>query len=320
MDESENATGDGRAAPPAAGGAPRARADGASSGAETPSSRRISRRTVIGGSIAVVALAVGIPTTVALLNPPSGKLVTPLLASHPFYIAHRGGSDDWPEMSMFAYRNAVANHANALEVSLSRTSDGVWFGLHDGTLDRTSGTHDFVASEHTWAEVNRYRITAAGTDNRHQPSQPYMKFDELIGAYASSHTIFVDPKSASPSYYAELLNIMKRSVRNPRQSFIAKGYCGETVWAQAARADGYKTWGFYYSNEIESGKTPLQDTQQAWDLLGLNYLGSDATWKQVLAIGKPVIAHVIPSRAGASEALAKGAAGLMVSGITQVLG
>jgi glycerophosphoryl diester phosphodiesterase len=54
-----------------------------------------------------------------------------LLDTRPFYVAHRGGSADWPEQSMLAYRSAVACGVDALEVSLARSADGVWFGLHD---------------------------------------------------------------------------------------------------------------------------------------------------------------------------------------------
>ncbi|MFP3435407.1 hypothetical protein SB781_37230, partial [Paraburkholderia sp. SIMBA_061] len=79
-------------------------------------------------------------------------------------------------------------------ISLARTSDGVWFGLHDETLDRTSGTSGFVAADHTWAEVQTHLISSAETNDPTQAPQPYLRFDELVEAYGSTHTIFVDPK------------------------------------------------------------------------------------------------------------------------------
>jgi hypothetical protein len=40
----------------------------------------------------------------------------------------------------------------------------------------------------------------------------------------------------------------------------------------------------------------------------------------VLALGKPVVGHVIGNRPDADRALAAGARGLMVSGVREVLG
>jgi hypothetical protein len=39
----------------------------------------------------------------------------------------------------------------------------------------------------------------------------------------------------------------------------------------------------------------------------------------VLALGRPVVAHVVSDAAGADRALAAGAHGLMVSGVREVL-
>ena len=283
--------------------------------------RTLSRRTVIGGTAGVVALVAAGVVAVRNLQPAvSGKLVTPLLKSNPFYVAHHGGSADWPEMSMEAYRNSVAKGVDALELSLARTSDGVWFGLHDETLDRTSGTSGFVASEHTWNEVQQYRISPPATGVRGAKSQPYMRVEQLIDAYATTHAIFVDPKSVPRLHFAELLAIMKKSVDKPTETFIAKGYCTAAAWAAATRVHGYHSWGYYYAADIESDPALLSSTQEQWDTLGMNYDGSAAAWSAVKAYRKPVIGHIVPTRSAAHTALAKGASGLMVSGVIEVMG
>lgn len=282
--------------------------------------RRPSRRAVIGGVAGIAGLtAIGVPTVLYLARR-SGKLVTPLLASSPFYIAHRGGSANWPEMSLYAYRNAVDRRVDALEVSLARTSDGVWFGLHDRTLDRTSGTTDFVAAEHSWAEVQEHSITAAGTDDPNQAAQPYMRFEALIEAHGTTHTIFVDPKWTSPEHYPELLDIMDASLENPAETFIAKFYCTGDKWAAAARDRGFTTWGYYYAAEIEADTALLPSTQQRWDILGMDYDGSSSAWEDAAAYDKPIIGHIVPSDAAAATAISKGATGLMVSGVVEVVG
>lgn len=63
----------------------------------------------------------------------------------PFYIAHRGAGDVYPEHSMPSYRAAVEMGAQCLEVSVNMTSDGVLICLHDLSYDRTTTGKGFVA-------------------------------------------------------------------------------------------------------------------------------------------------------------------------------
>lgn len=99
--------------------------------------RAASRRNVVvvvgGAAAAVVALSAG-----WLLLDGRPRTVREFIADRPFTIAHRGSDRDWPEMTARAYVGSTAAGAHALEMSLGRTSDGVWFGLHDRSLDRTS--------------------------------------------------------------------------------------------------------------------------------------------------------------------------------------
>lgn len=319
-----------------------------SAGEPLPPQKRPTRRQVIFGAAgAAIVLGVGIPTALATLTRPGtpgttgasqaaspgqtaplapaapvadGLLVPALLAAHPFTAAHRGGSRDWPEMSLLAYRNSVAAHVNALEMSLARTSDGVWFGLHDATLDRTSGTTGFVAAEHTWAEVERHKIRASLTLDHSQSEQPYLKFETLVKEFGSTHTIFVDPKATDSRYFAELLQLMAKLVANPTKTFIAKSYCTGRTWAGVARAAGYTTWGFYYGKDLDSKPGLLELTQDAWSLLGLDFEASDTNWAALRATGKPIVGHIIPSKAAEKRVLREGAQGLMISGVREVLG
>ena len=219
---------------------------------------------------------------------------------------------------MEGYRQSVAHGANALEISLARSSDGVWFGLHDDTLDRTSGTSGFVVAQHPWAEISRYRITAQGTRYPGQDPQPYLRFEDLIAVYAETHTIFVDPKVVDPRYYSELMQMIA-SVRRPTDSFIAKSYCTGTGWAQVARAHGLRTWGYYYGAQIDDGTTPPAQTQGQWDLLGLDVEASAAAWSSIRSLDKQVVAHIVADPASARQAVDNGAAGLMVSDVLAVL-
>lgn len=223
---------------------------------------------------------------------------------------------------MEAYRRSVATGVNALEISLARTEDGVWLGLHDGSLDRTSGTRGFVVSKHTWKEVQRHRITARPRGvptNVHVEPQPYLRLEELVDAYGATHTIFVDPKVVSYRHYPELLAMLDSGVKNPQDTFIAKSYCESALWADPARKRGYTTWGYYYGATMKASPTQLATTQSHWDLLGLNYTAPASAWREMRQYKKPIIGHVIPNRAAAREARSMGAQGLMISDVRQVL-
>lgn len=255
-------------------------------------------------------------TTPAEVRPvPTGyPSVAAMLATTPFYVAHRGSSGNWPEMSLYAYTQSVFWGMGALEVSLARTSDGVWFGLHDDTLDRTSGTTGFVASEHTWAEVQAYSITAAGTTRPGEPARPYMRWEELMAAYYETHVIFVDPKGAS-AFSNELLNMMDAMPGTPTDRFVAKYYGVSSIWANAANARNYTTWGYFYQADSANFAT----FQGKWDILGMDYNADGATWTAILSYGKPVIGHTIPNATAATTALGFGASGLMISGVEQTV-
>lgn len=295
---------------------------------------RPTRRTVLLGAAGVVALAAaGTGAAVALGGTRRAEeaRVTPtapprpvdgLLAARPATIAHRGGSLDWPELSSFAYEQSVAAGVDALEFSLARTSDGVFFGLHDETLDRTSGTTGFVASEHTWAEVQQYRITAAETTDPTQPERPYVRLEDVARTFGAEHALFVDPKHVDPVHYPELLDLAASLA--PRgdltQLLVAKGYCTQTAWADLARERGCESWGYYYAAELADDPDLLDRTQASWTLLGIDWRAPAATWATLAATGKPVYGHIVPDLDAAHTALDRGARGLVVSGVDEVVG
>ena len=71
-------------------------------------------------------------------------------------VGHRGTDVGFAENTLRAFRSAVRNHADRLELDVRWTSDGVPVVLHDPTLDRTTDGHGPVARR-SWAEVSRLR-------------------------------------------------------------------------------------------------------------------------------------------------------------------
>jgi hypothetical protein len=245
--------------------------------------------------------------------------VTAMLAESPFYVGHRGGSADWPEMSLHGYTQAGYWGVPALEVSLGRTSDGVWFGLHDASLDRTTlgtggGTGTtLVASAMTWAQVQAYAINyPTGITNPSALPQPYTLLEDILDAYYDSHVLLIDPK-AGVGAREELIDILDALPGTPTDRIVAKYYGPSTNWAVSAGARGYTTWGYFYEGD------DIATNEGAWDILGLNHDASAGAWTSILGYGKPVIAHLVEDAADAASALGKGADGLMVSGVQAVI-
>jgi glycerophosphoryl diester phosphodiesterase len=59
-------------------------------------------------------------------------------------IAHRGASGQYPENTMLAFTRALAQGADAFELDVRVTADGVPVVLHDATLDRTTNRRGAV--------------------------------------------------------------------------------------------------------------------------------------------------------------------------------
>lgn len=300
---------------------PRARFRGARSMSDASAPDRdrgaVSRRSLLLTAASVAVLGGGTATAVGLLTrAPAPLTVDDLLRQHPFRVAHRGGSNDWPEMSAYAYRQSVARGYRALEFSAARSSDGVWFGLHDATLDRTSGTTGFVAAEHTWAEIEKLRISAQTTRTPRQPSRPYLRLRDFLAEFGSSNVLFLDPKAADAPLRQEMLDEIRRAIPHATRHVIAKSYGESVPWAREAESAGFRTWGYYYAPDVTSGL--LARTGDAWTMLGMEFAAPDWAWSAVDALRKPVIAHVLRTADDDRRALARQVAGEVVAGVEAI--
>ncbi|HEY9528220.1 MAG TPA: glycerophosphodiester phosphodiesterase family protein [Anaerolineales bacterium] len=61
--------------------------------------------------------------------------------SQPVIFAHRGASAHAPENTLAAFELALAQNADAIELDVKLSADGVVVVIHDPTVDRTTGSH-----------------------------------------------------------------------------------------------------------------------------------------------------------------------------------
>jgi len=259
------------------------------------------------------------PATAAVM-PGGAWSVDRLLAIDGFTVGHRGGSVDWAEMSMRAYTEAVLRNVDAVEISVSRTIDGVWFGLHDETLLRTSGV-DIDPATLTWRQVQDYLCAApAGGDPRFG-AQQYERLVDLLDAYATSHVILLDPKYHSGAVWRpEFFALIEAAVPRAQDHVVIKWSGGGTSLADDAAALGYDTVGYFYQSDYLANPAGVLANAGHWSWLELEHGAPQSTWDAFLALGKPVIGFTAATAAQRQTALDKGAAGVMCSGIRAIKG
>jgi len=110
----------------------------------------------------------------------------------PLVIAHRGASAYRPENTASAYRLAIEQGADMIEVDLHRSRDGGIVIAHDADLARLGGRGEI--GEHSLAEI---RCLDAGD------SQPIPTLDEVLDGYASSLPFNLELKRAECGEYYE---------------------------------------------------------------------------------------------------------------------
>jgi glycerophosphoryl diester phosphodiesterase len=69
-------------------------------------------------------------------------------------VAHRGASAQYPENTILAFRKAIEQGVDALEIDIHCTADNELIVMHDSTLERTTNGHGNV-SDHSLQEIRQ---------------------------------------------------------------------------------------------------------------------------------------------------------------------
>ena len=62
-------------------------------------------------------------------------------------VAHRGASAQYPENTLLAFRRAIEQGVDALEIDIRSTADDELIVMHDPTLERTTNGHGNVRTQ-----------------------------------------------------------------------------------------------------------------------------------------------------------------------------
>lgn len=288
----------------------------------------VSRRSLLMGSFASLAglsactqpastLPTGFGTSSA--GAPRGSREPASLANlvrqKPFYIAHRGGRLNWPEMTAFAYGQAAAlPFVQAIEVSVHLTKDGVLVCSHDANLERVTGA-SYEVRKANWAQLEHLVVTSAYTDNPTQPYRPLSRLDEVLPRYIRDLVVFVEPKS-------------KDAIRPLQEMLEGLNQPERTVWKQPvnqpnfswAKQRGFGTWGYVLDERGHKGeRLERLVADPSIHMLGVERTRSDNDVATVVrlasSLGKPTIMWSIETAEHRSRALRLGCRGMMAADI-----
>ena len=84
-------------------------------------------------------------TTTTLAPAPLATVAALIASDTPVNLSHAGGDQAAPHSTMFAFREGLAAGADALEMDVQLTGDGVLIVQHDDTVDKTTNTTGPVA-------------------------------------------------------------------------------------------------------------------------------------------------------------------------------
>ena len=277
----------------------------------------LSRRAFLGGVLAVAAAGAGCAAPRSTTRGPS---VDTLIATQPFYIAHRGGGGNWPEMTAYAYLQAAKIPGlHALEISVCISADGVLVCSHDATTTRLTGT-PYAIAEQPWATLSTLKVTGAQTTEPRQAAQPLTRFDDVVEAYIDQFVLFVEPKVNSA---AGPLMARMAALGQPER-VVWKSPINSTRFLDAKR-HGFGTWGYVLDEPAHTGDNLTRYAASSdIDLLGAPLSESESFITQITQAArvnnKQSIAWPIRSTSDRDRALALGCTGMMTSNLRQVLG
>lgn len=176
-------------------------------------------------SILALALAIGSQVVWAETSPekPSHSASTDLMV-----IGHRGAAGDAPENTLASIREALRQNADAIEVDLHQSLDGVVVAIHDDTVDRTTDGEGKVANL-TLAQLKK--LDAGAWFDIEYAGQRIPTLDEVLVATPPETTLILELKQGSDIYPGVETRVINTLRSAGRTNVILKSFSVEVLAA-----------------------------------------------------------------------------------------
>lgn len=213
----------------------------------------------------------------------------------PVRMAHRLGSGENSEFTKVAGDKVVAQGYRILEFSVRYDSQGVAWGVHDATMDRTTALTGDVVTK-TTAELSGLAVDAFTADGG--VMQTLAQF--LTNYGGGQYVLMIEDKTyaVTPMLNQIEAALGSQAIANARVVFKANG---AGSWAPIVKARGYKIWSYVTGAEVDAlaASEYLDDI----DFVALNRDATVGQWATARSLGKPLWAHVIGSQQQAADAV-----------------
>ncbi|QEM07956.1 glycerophosphodiester phosphodiesterase family protein [Mucilaginibacter rubeus] len=138
------------------------------------------------------------------LLPGDGWQANPAPVSrHKFIVAaHRGDHVVYPENTLEAYKEAIKNEADYVEIDLRTTKDGELVSMHDGSINRmTDGKGQL--KDFTLAELLQLKVESKDTASKQAFRIP--TFKQILQLCKNRIGIYLDFKAADPEQAYQMI-------------------------------------------------------------------------------------------------------------------
>jgi glycerophosphoryl diester phosphodiesterase len=239
-------------------------------------------------------------------RPPAPADIRELVSRSRFFVAHRGSGDNWPEHTLTAYRNAILAGADAIEVSVCATSDGVLICHHDLSGTRVLGVDKKIA-DMTWAEVSGLQVDARSWLGPDTPLVPVTRLEDALREIGEDVLVFIEDKQGTNT--RALLDMLDAQTRSTER-FVWKQWA-PAKQVGAAKERGYAAWGYFDEEQIDR----LAEFAATFDILGVPTSTPDATISKVVAAGRPLMCWEVRFHDQVERLAGLGVTGLMCSNV-----
>jgi glycerophosphoryl diester phosphodiesterase len=163
--------------------------------------------------------------------------------ARPWLYAHRGASRDAPENTIAAFRLALEQGADGIELDVHATADGVPVVIHDSTLDRTTDRSGNI-NELTLTAVKTADASAGWRDTGHRSVRWSVDevrvptFDEVLAWLPGDRSLAIDIKDVAA--VAGIVRALRGRPRVP-EVVLLMSFNGETIGESRRRAHSIPT-------------------------------------------------------------------------------
>lgn len=143
-------------------------------------------------------------------------------------IGHRGAAGNAPENTLASIREALRQDADAIEVDLHQSLDGVVVAIHDDTVDRTTDGKGKVAN-HTLAQLKK--LDAGAWFDIDYAGQRIPTLAEVLDATPPEATLILELKQGSDVYPGIETRVFNTLRSAGRTNVILKSFSIEVLAA-----------------------------------------------------------------------------------------